>query len=86
MECKNCGMEINDDVKYCRYCGIALHENEKKYKTEICNNSFNAVLNEDEWIEYKNEKKRQSNFLNVFLSFVTLALLTIVAGNVYKSL
>lgn len=50
MFCSNCGKQIKDDVKFCRYCGyIILDENREKSiaNAECENKQLNTVFNRD---------------------------------------
>ncbi len=81
MFCRKCGKEINDDAKFCPFCGMYLAE-EENYNIPVLNKvSFKEsikALFEKLFVFKGTTGQREFNFGLLFLFMVSCALTTIV--------
>lgn len=58
MYCKNCGKILDDDVQYCKYCGICVQETVAVNDEETSDNKANEVITPDN-IKTKNVSRKK---------------------------
>lgn len=71
MFCENCGKHIDDDAKFCEYCGVAISE-----KMEIVEKTTATV--------YVTKKSKKKPIIIVIVSAIILFIAAIVAYSAYE--
>ncbi len=77
MRCPHCNHEINDDVKYCPYCGKLVKSNNAEFTCSYCHNEINK---DDEICPHCQKKVRFFDRLNALEKKGFLSLVLVAAG------
>lgn len=77
MFCKNCGKEVNENAKFCKYCGFVLEKNNNK------ENEDDIQHKEKMPIQIKPEK--ESRTIKAFLIFFAIVFIVIIVSIYYVS-
>lgn len=79
MFCKNCGKEIDDNAKFCMYCGSTIHEENKEENKEE-NDKVNKILEDiNKGTKMDSNKKllKIVSAIGVIVAIIILAILMI---------
>ena len=79
MECKNCGAELSDGVKFCSECGAKVdNEHEKETIDEVLKTNDKIIKDTNENKKNEEQKNMKSKKINFDKKTITIIILAIV--------